>query len=95
MLNKNACGCACYDDPICVAYVFYSNNECYFYQTVTETDADSNAEAYIKKNEGKWYLLFNIVLLKIKNIMLPKFKMCYKIFVNSQIRFEPSLDRIW
>ena len=65
MLNINECACACYDDPICVAYVFYSNNECYFYQTVTETDADSNAEAYIKKNEGKWYLLFNIVLLKI------------------------------
>ena len=52
MLNINECACACYDDPICVAYVFYSNNDCYTYKRVTEKDPENNAVAYIKKKEG-------------------------------------------
>ena len=52
MSDINECACACYDDPICVAYVFYSNNDCYTYKSFTDTDPENNAEAYIKKKIG-------------------------------------------
>ena len=71
MLNINQCACACYDNPTCVAYVFYSNNDCYTYKSFTDTDPENNAEAYIKKKIGDNYLLiiFNSVIICLLKIV--------------------------
>ena len=56
MSNMSECACTCYDAPICVAYVFNSNNDCYRYKTLTQKIPETTAEAYIKRNRGNNYL---------------------------------------